>query len=57
MNIMSLQLDFLSKLRLFICPFKNMCILPKKQFLCKIPECKSCPTYIEKLKKLKERIL
>jgi hypothetical protein len=54
---MSLQFDFLSKLKLFICPFENTCILPKKQFLCKIPECKGCPTYNEKLKELKKRTL
>ena len=53
MITMSLKLDFLSKLRLFICPFENTCILPKKQFLCKIPECKNCPIYVEKLKRLK----
>ncbi len=53
---MSLQLDFLSKLKIFICPFEYTCVLPKKHFLCKIPECKTCPNYCEKLKKLKERI-
>ncbi|MFX1419521.1 MAG: hypothetical protein ACFE9N_11435 [Promethearchaeota archaeon] len=54
---MSIQLDFLSKLKLVICPFENTCPLPKKNFLCKIPECKNCTNYIEKLKALKKRTL
>ena len=48
---MGVQLDFISKLKLFICPFENTCNLPKKQFLCKIPECKNCTNYFEKVKK------
>ena len=57
MNMMSVQVDFLSKLKLIICPFEDTCYLPKKQFLCKLPECKNCTDYIEKVKKLKSRTL
>ena len=54
---MSIQVDFLSQLKLVICPFKNTCLLPKKDFLCKLPECKNCTNYIDKVKKLKSRVL
>ena len=54
---MSIQVDFLTQLKLIICPFENMCPLPKKDFLCKIPECKNCTDYTVNLKKLKSRIL
>ncbi|MFX0036143.1 MAG: hypothetical protein ACFE9I_10950 [Candidatus Hermodarchaeota archaeon] len=52
---MSIPLDF--KFRVFTCPFKNACNLPKIQFLYKIPECKNCTDYAERLRKLKEKIL
>lgn len=51
---MNVQVDFPSKLRLLICPCDNACNLPKIHFLCKIPDCKNCTNYNEKLKKLKE---
>ncbi|MFW9896039.1 MAG: hypothetical protein ACFFD7_09580 [Candidatus Thorarchaeota archaeon] len=35
------------------CPFFTSCNLPKIQFLCKIPECKTCPDYNIKLAKIK----
>lgn len=54
---MSIHADFLSILKIFICPFENTCNLPKKKFLCKIPECKNCTNYINKLKMFKERTL
>ena len=34
------------------CPFLSTCPLPKIHFLCKIPDCKNCPDYITKLKKV-----
>ena len=34
------------------CPFLSTCPLPKIHFLCKIPDCKNCPDYIFKLKKV-----
>lgn len=54
---MSLKASFLSQLKLLICPFENICNLPKKEFLCKIPECKNCTNYIEKAKNLKRKVL
>ena len=42
---------------LMACPFDHVCPLPKHDFLCRIPECKECPDYKEKVKKLKSRVL
>ena len=42
---------------LFGCPFTERCKLPKIDFLCRIPECKTCPEYTSNLKELKSRIL
>ncbi len=49
---MSNSVDFNLELSLFECPFFTLCPLPKIQFLCKIPECKNCPDYTFKLKKI-----
>ena len=40
-------------LNLFECPFYPACSLPKINFLCKIPDCKTCSEYITKLEKIK----
>ena len=42
--------------KLMVCPFDHVCHLPKHHFLCKIPECKECSDYREKLKRLKSVI-
>ena len=42
---MNTESDFLPDKDLLVCPFMNQCILPKHQFLCKVPECKKCPDY------------
>ncbi len=52
---MSVQSYFNHKI--FTCPFWDQCKLPKHQFLCKIPNCKTCSEYALKLKKLKPRVL
>ena len=54
---MRVEVDFLSNLSLLICPFENNCCLPRIDFLCRIPECKNCSNYNEKLKKIKVRSL
>ena len=37
------------------CPVADLCILPKHNFLCKVPDCKTlCSEYLTKVKKLKE---
>jgi len=38
---------------LIACPFIKRCKLPKIDFLCRIPECKTCPDYISKVKEFK----
>lgn len=52
---MNVHLDF--KFKLFTCSFDNACNLPKKQFLCKIPECKNCTDYTERLRTFKKKTL
>ncbi|KKM21037.1 hypothetical protein LCGC14_1639460 [marine sediment metagenome] len=47
---MSVQSDFNPKI--FGCPFGDQCKLPKHQFLCKNPNCKTCTEYALKLKKI-----
>jgi hypothetical protein len=44
-----------SNANLIECPFLSSCLLPKIDFLCKIPNCKNCPDYISKLKKVNEK--
>ena len=43
--------------KLLACPFAEICHLPHHSFICRNPECKTCPDYIEKVKQLKSRTL
>ncbi len=54
---MTIESDYLDKGLLFTCPFDLQCVLPKLSSLCKIPECKICPEYSFRLKKMKSRVL
>lgn len=54
---MEIESDIIPKLGLLACPFTNICVLPKNEFVCKIPECKICSDYISKAKMLKSQIL
>ncbi|MFX0080300.1 MAG: hypothetical protein ACFE94_00955 [Candidatus Hodarchaeota archaeon] len=49
---MSSDADLSIVLNLLECPFYSSCSLPKINFLCKIPECKSCSEYNAKLIKI-----
>ncbi|MFX1309529.1 MAG: hypothetical protein ACFE9M_12025 [Promethearchaeota archaeon] len=51
---MSSDIESVFDLDLVECPFFLSCELPKIQFLCKIPECKNCPDYNSKLRKIRE---
>lgn len=54
---MTSEIDNIIRLMVFSCPFSYRCVLEKKDFLCKLPECKECPDYKEFFKKLKPRHL
>ncbi|MFX1301820.1 MAG: hypothetical protein ACFFBV_02500 [Promethearchaeota archaeon] len=49
---MSNDVDLAIELNLLECPFLTSCVLPKIQFLCKIPECKNCPDYNHKVERI-----
>ncbi|MHA2180625.1 MAG: hypothetical protein ACXAAH_04285 [Promethearchaeota archaeon] len=56
MTVESEDLDFMSLLDidLLVCPFVELCALPKHHFLCKSPDCKElCSEYLTKVKNLK----
>ncbi|MFX1389245.1 MAG: hypothetical protein ACFE9Z_04185 [Promethearchaeota archaeon] len=46
------ETKLLFNLDLTECPFLSNCLLPKIWFLCKIPNCRNCPDYASKLKKV-----
>ena len=50
---MTSEVDNISGLDLSSCPFSYCCVLEKKEFLCKLPECKNCVEYTELFKKMK----
>jgi len=50
---MSSDVDLTIVLNLLECPFYSACSLPKINFLCIIPECKTCTEYFTKLEKIK----
>ncbi|MFW9988205.1 MAG: hypothetical protein ACFFC3_06075 [Candidatus Odinarchaeota archaeon] len=50
---MSSDVELTSDLEFIECPFFSSCILPKIRFLCKIPDCKNCPDYLYKVRKIK----
>ncbi|MHA2392554.1 MAG: hypothetical protein ACXAEX_11480 [Promethearchaeota archaeon] len=54
---MGIETDIIPELSLLACPFADICILPKYEFICKIPECKICSDYISRAKTLKSRTL
>ncbi|MFW9877109.1 MAG: hypothetical protein ACFFG0_28800 [Candidatus Thorarchaeota archaeon] len=54
---MGVHSDLEPELGLLICPFTEICDLPKHDFLCKIPECKTCSNYFSKIKAFKSRVL
>ena len=56
-NQMDSNIVYIPRFELLTCPFIDICELPKLQFLCKIPDCKNCTDYIDKVKKLKPKIL
>jgi hypothetical protein len=46
---------YIPEIDLLMCPMVDMCILPKHQYLCKIPDCKVlCSEYLTKVKKLNQ---
>lgn len=51
------EIDKILGSMVFSCPFSYCCVLEKKEFLCKLPECKECTEYIELFKKAKQRNL
>ncbi|MFX1575057.1 MAG: hypothetical protein ACFFB0_20155 [Promethearchaeota archaeon] len=44
---------YIPEFDLLACPFINRCKLPKIDFLCRIPECKTCPDYFSNVNKLR----
>lgn len=47
------DLMYVPEINLMVCPFVDLCELPKHYFLCKIPDCKVlCSEYLTKVKKL-----
>ena len=54
---MGSEATFIPEIDLLACPFIEKCKLPKHQTICKIPECKTCPDYISKVKELIKRVV
>lgn len=55
--IMTSEIDKILQSMVFRCPFSYCCMLEKKDFLCKLPECKECTEYNEIFKKAKQKHL
>lgn len=51
------EIDKILRFMVFSCPFNYSCVLEKKEFLCKLLECKECTEYNELIKKTKQKHL
>jgi len=57
LNIGIVPSDFNITEKLLACPFDEVCHLPKHPFTCRTPECKECPDYKTRVRKLTSRVL
>ena len=57
LNIGSELLGFNFTEQLLACPFAEVCHLPKHPFTCRTPECKECPDYKTRVRKLTSRVI
>ena len=49
------EIVYVPEIDLVTCPVADLCKLPKHNFLCKMPDCKTlCSEYLTKVKKINE---